>query len=70
MIRPFVGLAVTCFLVGCGTSAPETTTTAGGGAPVEDVARATEAKAEVAVKTSAEANTSTHTVAFKVPGMT
>jgi|GEM_PF-4300942 len=63
MIRPFVGLVVTCFLVGCGTSTPPETTATSGGA-VEEVADTT------TEKKMAEATTSTHMVAFKVPGMT
>lgn len=59
MFRPFVGLAVIGLIVGCGTSAPETNPTASNNATVEEAAKATSTAA-----------TATHTVAFKVPGMT
>ena len=61
MIRPLIGLAVTCFLVGCGASAPPSANTTAHNGDVEDVM--TESK-------TTEATAATHTVAFKVPGMT
>ena len=61
MMRPFVGLAVLCFLVGCGTSTPEATTAS----KAPDVAAAA-----TEVKTSPEVDASTRTVAYRVPGMT
>ena len=72
MIRPFLGLTLACFLIGCGGSATDTSpATTGTDASTPDVAVAQGEPVEDGATAAAATTTSgTHTVVFKVPGMT
>lgn len=70
MIRPIMGLTLACLLVGCGRTATEPSTTTESDATTTAVADTGVADAGSDVAAATNTSDATHTVVFKVPGMT